>query len=118
MQQRQRKRNNQVTITDAANGDANKKGKTSTTGSPSAASIIFGDLAKDNFKDEDVTNWSKRSKVKAGFCFKQALEKSFFHGLDLLNSPEGKKFRIQSSLISATNSHDYIRACWTEPKRK
>lgn len=67
-QQRHKKRNHQITVTDAFRGDANKKGKSSTVGNPSTSYLIFGDLTNDNFKDEDVASWSKRGKVYAGFC--------------------------------------------------
>lgn len=98
----------QVTIYDPTRGDNARKSKT-TTAESSSATMILGDLIKYNFRDEDITNWSKQGKVEAGFCFKQALGETFFHGLDLLNSLEGEKSRLQSSLNSATNSRDYYK---------
>lgn len=105
--QRSRKRP-QVTILDPSRGDNSKKSKAAVSESSSAV-MILGDLVKDNFKDEDVSGWMKRGKVEAGFCFKQALGETFFHGLDLLNSLEGENSRLQASLTNATNSHDYYK---------
>lgn len=75
----------------------------------SAASLIMGDLAKDNFKDEDIVSWSKKGKVESRFCFKQALGETFFHGLDLINSIEDENFKIQQSLNNAKSSSDYYK---------
>lgn len=87
-QNQRHKKRQQVTIVDFFRCENAKKSKTTPNGSSSAA-IILGDLIKDNFRDEDISNWSKSGKVEAGFCFKQPLGEKFFHGLDLLNSLGG-----------------------------
>lgn len=60
---RQKKRNTHIAINDPGKGDANKKGKTTTSDAPSAVSLTMGHVAKDNFKDEDIVSWSKRGKA-------------------------------------------------------
>lgn len=85
------------------------KRKKTTTADTSSATIILGNLIKDNFRNEDVSNWSKRGKVEDGFCFKQTLGERFFHGLDQLNSLEGENSGLQSSVTSTTISRDYYK---------
>lgn len=92
--------------------EAAKKDKTTTDENSSTASLIFGDLAKDNFRDKDITNWRERGKT--GFFFKQALGDTFFHGLDLPNSLESENSRLQQSLNNAKNSSDYYKGLLDE----
>lgn len=72
----QKKRITHVMINDSGRGEATKKRKTTVSDSPCAAFLIMGDLAKDNFEDEDVVSWSKSSEAR--FCFKLAFGETFF----------------------------------------
>lgn len=101
----QKKRTVQV-INDSGRGEAHKKGKSTANDTPYAASLIIGDLAKENFKDEDVICWSKRGKVEAEFCLKQALGEAFFHGQDSVNSLESENLKLQQSLTNSKASSD------------
>lgn len=103
--QMQKKRTVQV-INDSGRGEAHKKGKSTANDTPYAASLIIGDLAKENFKDEDVICWSKRGKVEAEFCLKQALGEAFFHGQDSVNSLESENLKLQQSLTNSKASSD------------
>lgn len=116
--QTQRKRTHQVTINDAGKGEASKKNKPAQVDTSSTASLLFGDIAKDNFKDGDGVTWSRRGKAEARFCFKQALEESFFHGLDMFNSMESENLKLQQSLTTSKTSSDYYKGCSIEPRRK
>lgn len=115
-QPRHRKRQ-KVTINDSSKGENAKKSKTAPDEASSAA-MVFGDLIKDNFRDKDITNWSNRGKVEAGFCFKQALGETFFHGIDHLNFLEGENSKLQSSLNSATISCDYYKGLLDGAEKK
>lgn len=116
--QRQKKITNQVTINDAGRGEASMRGKMIASKTPYAASLIIWDLAKDNFKDEDVICWSKRGKVEAKFCFKQARGESFFHGLDLVNSLEGKNLKHRESFTNAKTSSNYYKGLLDGAEKK
>lgn len=109
--QRHRKRNNQAINNDPGKGKASKKGKATTTEASSVASQIIGDLAKDNFKDEDIIGWSKRGRTEACFFLKQALDEAFFHGLDFLNSLEGENLNFSSLLPTPKPHLITTRAC-------
>lgn len=51
------KRNiNHTTGNDPVKGEASKKNKTVPLDAPYTASLVFGDITKENFKDEDVVN--------------------------------------------------------------
>lgn len=62
IQPKRHRKRNQVTIIDTTQGDGNMKGKNIVIETPSTTALIFGDLAKDNFKDEDISSWSKKGK--------------------------------------------------------
>lgn len=75
-------------------------------------------MIKDNFKDEDIINWSKRGKSEVSFCFKQALGEAFFHGLDLVGSLETESLKLQKSLTSAKASADYYKGLLDGAEKK
>lgn len=81
-------------------------------------SIIFGDMIKANFKDEDIVNWSNRGKSEVSFCLKQALGQAFFHGLDLVGSLEAENTKLQKSPTSAKTSSDYYKGLLDEAEKK
>ena len=115
---RHKKRTHHTINDDAGKGDALKKSKHVQIDSPSTASVLFGDIAKENFKDEDVVLWSRRGKEEAKFCFKQALGESFFHGLDLLNSMESENLKLQHSLNNSKTSSDYYKRLLNGAEKK
>lgn len=114
--QRSRKRN-QVTIVDSLKGDNSKKAKNQ-TGESSTSSIMFSDMIKDNFKEEDTVNWSKRGKTEASFCLKQALGEAFFDGLYLVGSLEAENAKLQKSMTSAKTSSDYYKGLLDGAEKK
>lgn len=95
-------------LVDSLKGDASKKAR-NTVAESLTTSIIFGDMIKYNFKDEDIVNRSKRGKEKASFCLKQVLGEAFFHGLDLVGSLEAENSKLQKSLTSTKTSSNYYK---------
>lgn len=105
-------------INDSGRGEAHKMSKSTAINTPFAVSLITGNLAMDNFKDVDVICWSKRGKVEARFCLKQALGEAFFHGLDIVNSLESENLKLQQSLTNSKASSDYFKGILSGAKRK
>lgn len=75
-------------------------------------------MIKENFKDDDIVNQSKRGKAEESLCLRQALSEAFFHGLNLVGFVEAENTKLQKTLTSTKTSSDYYKGLLDGAEKK
>lgn len=99
-------------------GEGSKKPRSAEVASPHPISILFGEMARNNFAAKDVHRWYDRPDDETECSFKQAVGEVFFQGLTQLSLKMTQVKELEAENAHLKSAEATIRAEFEVYKKK